>query len=96
MNGKERHDVVKAIARKLQEEMTTTEINVYVGSYGIKHKTTYRVNFDGDKLIADCVDAVQKMPPITKTRARYRKAELEIGKGVGPKVLENFCILQFG
>lgn len=50
----------------------------------IKHKTTYRVAFDNDKLIADCVKAIQEAPQISKTRLQWRKADLEIGHaGVG-------------
>ena len=47
----------------------------------IKYKTTYRINFDNEKLIIDAAQAVRECPPITKTRARFRKAGLEIGKG---------------
>lgn len=47
----------------------------------IKYKTTYRVEFDNDKLIADCAEAIRDCPPITKTRAQFRKADIAIGKG---------------
>jgi type III restriction enzyme len=47
----------------------------------IKHKTTYRVEFDNAKLIEDCATNIRNSEPITKTRARFRKAGLEIGKG---------------
>jgi len=47
----------------------------------IKYKTTYRVNFNNEKLITDAAKAIEDCPPITKTRARFRKAGLEIGKG---------------
>ena len=47
----------------------------------IKHKTTYRVEFDNEKLIKDCAQAILEGPPITKTRARFRLAEIAIGKG---------------
>ena len=47
----------------------------------IKFKTTYRVEFDNEKLIKDCAEAVKNSPPITKTRARFRKADIAIGKG---------------
>lgn len=47
----------------------------------IKHKTTYRVEFDNAKLIEDCSIAIRDSEPITKTRARFRKAGIEIGKG---------------
>ncbi len=45
----------------------------------IKHKTTYRVHFDNDALLATCVKAIQSAPPITKTRLQWRKADLAIG-----------------
>jgi len=47
----------------------------------IKYKTTYRVDFDNSKLIADCAEAIRDCPPITKTRAQFRKADIAIGKG---------------
>lgn len=47
----------------------------------IKYKTTYRVEFDNLKLINDCADAIRACPPITKTRAQFRKADIAIGKG---------------
>jgi len=47
----------------------------------IKYKTTYRVDFNNDKLIVDCAKAIQDCPPITKTRAQFRKADIAIGKG---------------
>ena len=47
----------------------------------IKHKTTYRVNFDNEKLIEDSAKAIFDCPPITKTRAQFRKADIAIGKG---------------
>ncbi|MDX8401937.1 MAG: restriction endonuclease subunit R, partial [Mariprofundaceae bacterium] len=46
----------------------------------IKHKTTYRVAFDNDKLIADCVKAIAEAPQISKTRLQWRKADIAIGK----------------
>ncbi len=46
----------------------------------IKQKTTYRVAFDNDKLIDDCIQAIQKAPPISKTRLQWRKADIAIGK----------------
>ena len=47
----------------------------------IKHKTTYRVEFDNDKLIVDCAKALSDGPPISKTRVIVRKADLAIGRG---------------
>ncbi|MDD5177492.1 MAG: DEAD/DEAH box helicase family protein [Sterolibacterium sp.] len=46
----------------------------------IKHKTTYRVQFDNEKLIAGCIVALRDAPPITKSRLQWRKAGLAIGK----------------
>lgn len=46
----------------------------------IKHKTTYRVQFDNEKLVESCVDALRQVPPIPKTRLQWRKADLAIGK----------------
>lgn len=47
----------------------------------IKHKTTYRVHFDNDKLLKDCAKAIAAGPPITKARMTVRKADLAIGQG---------------
>jgi len=47
----------------------------------IKHKTTYRVQFDNEKLVADCARAIRDCPPITRTRVHIRKADLAIGRG---------------
>ena len=47
----------------------------------IKHKTTYRVQFDNDKLLAECADMMRSSPPVTKTRVQIRKADLAIGRG---------------
>ncbi len=46
----------------------------------IKHKTTYRVQFDNEKLIESCIRAVQEAPAIPKTRLQWRKADIAIGK----------------
>ncbi len=47
----------------------------------IKHRTTYRVAFDNAKLLDTCVKALQDAPKVTPTRARFRKADLSIGRG---------------
>jgi len=47
----------------------------------IKHKTTYRLQFDNEKLVKDCAEAIRKGPPVTKTRVQIRKADLAIGRG---------------
>lgn len=46
----------------------------------IKHKTTYRVEFDNEKLLKDCATALSEAPPIAKTRLQIRKADIAIGK----------------
>ena len=46
----------------------------------IKHKTTYRVQFDNEALIARCIAAIQDGPPVSKTRLEWRKADIAIGK----------------
>lgn len=46
----------------------------------IKHKTTYRVEFDNEKLVESCIKALRNAPPIPKTRLQWRKADLAIGK----------------
>lgn len=47
----------------------------------IKHHTTYRVQFDNEKLIQECIQAVQDSPRIAKARLHWRKAGLAIGRG---------------
>jgi type III restriction enzyme len=46
----------------------------------IRHKTTYRVQFDNEALIQKCIAAIKDGPPITKTRLEWRKADIAIGK----------------
>ncbi|CAB5665132.1 type III restriction-modification system StyLTI enzyme res [Comamonas aquatica] len=46
----------------------------------IKHRTTYRVQFDNAKLVTDCIAALQKAPVIAKARLQWRKADISIGK----------------
>jgi type III restriction enzyme len=46
----------------------------------IKHKTTYRVQFDNESLILDCTIALRDAPLIPRTRLQWRKAEIAIGK----------------
>lgn len=47
----------------------------------IKHHTTYRVQFDNEKLIEDCIEGVMDSQRIAKARLHWRKAGLAIGKG---------------
>ena len=52
----------------------------------IKSQTTYRVQFDNEKLIENCVNTLRDAPAISKTRLQWRKADISIGKGgVGTK-----------
>ena len=46
----------------------------------IKHKTTYRVQFDNEKLIRDCTEALRRDLNIARARLQWRKAEIGIGK----------------
>jgi type III restriction enzyme len=46
----------------------------------IRHKTTYRVTFDNEKLIEQCIAKVTEMPVIPRVTLRWRKAGLAIGK----------------
>jgi type III restriction enzyme len=44
----------------------------------IKQKTAYRVNIDTDRLIENCVKALQEMPAILKTRLISQTADIHI------------------
>ena len=46
----------------------------------IKYKTTYRVAFDNEDLLAQCTQALRNAPPIPRTRLQWRKADLAIGQ----------------
>ena len=46
----------------------------------IKHKTTYRVAFDNENLLAQCTRALRDAPVILKTRLQWRKADIAIGQ----------------
>ena len=46
----------------------------------IKHKTTYRVAFDNEKLIDQCIKAIRNAPPIAATRLQWRTADFAIGR----------------
>jgi type III restriction enzyme len=46
----------------------------------IKHKTTYRVQFDNEALIVGCIAAIRKAPPISRTRLQWQKADMQIGR----------------
>jgi type III restriction enzyme len=92
----EQEDGIKEILRKLagkldiknaDERITIRTREAVLESEGfkalwdrIKHKTTYRVEFDNAKLIDDCARAITDGPSITKTRAQFRVADIAIGK----------------
>lgn len=46
----------------------------------IKHKTTYRVQFDNEALLKTCIKALADAPPIPRARLQWRKADLAIGR----------------
>ena len=46
----------------------------------IKHKTTYRVEFDNEDLLAKCIQALRAAPVIPKPRLQWRKADIAIGQ----------------
>ena len=46
----------------------------------IKHKTTYRVAFDNEDLLAKCAQALQGAPPIPQALIQWRKADIAIGQ----------------
>lgn len=46
----------------------------------IKHKTTYRVEFDNQDLLAQCIKALDDAPPIPRPRLQWRKADIAIGQ----------------
>ena len=46
----------------------------------IKHKTTYRVAFDNEDLLAKCTRALRRAPAIPRTRLQWRKADIAIGQ----------------
>ena len=86
-------DILRKLAGKLDiknadERVTVRTREAVLESDGfkalwdrIKHKTTYRVEFDNAKLIKDCAEAILNGPPVTKTRAQFRTADIAIGKG---------------
>lgn len=47
----------------------------------IRAKTTYRVDFDNEQLINDCVRALKNCPSIAETYAQIRKADIAIERG---------------
>ena len=54
----------------------------------IKHKTTYRVNFDNEKLIRDCIEAVDRMPPVVNSALIWDKVNIKMDDGGVDTVLK--------
>ncbi len=46
----------------------------------VKYQSVYRVEFDNEKLIADCIRAVQQAPPIAPARLQWRTAGIAIDR----------------
>ena len=46
----------------------------------IKHKTTYRVQFDNEALLTNCIKALAEATAVAKTRLQWRKADIAIGR----------------
>ena len=46
----------------------------------IKHKTTYRVEFDNENLLTQCIQALDEVLPIPRPRLQWRKANIAIGQ----------------
>lgn len=47
----------------------------------IKHKTVYRVKFDGDGLIQNAIKQIDDMAPITKEYAQFETARIQMDSG---------------
>lgn len=47
----------------------------------IKHRTTYRLAFDPDALIADATGRIANAPHVSRAQLRWRKAGIAIGRG---------------
>lgn len=57
----------------------------------VKHKTVYRVSFDNQRLIEECVTNIMQAPAIPKAQLRWRKAGITIDhSGVGTTEGESF------
>ena len=46
----------------------------------IKFKTTYRLRFDNENLIAECIEALRNVPRVTRTTLQWRKASIGISR----------------
>ena len=58
----------------------------------IKQKTTYRVQFDLEKLIADSINDIREMPEIASARLISQSAKLDVQKsGVTTQAVQHIC-----
>jgi len=85
-------DVLRKLAGKLEiknaderQQVRTRQVVLHSEEFKalwnrIKHKTTYRVAFDNEKLINQCITAIRDAPPIAATRLQWRTADLAIGR----------------
>ena len=56
----------------------------------IKHKTTYRVQFDNENLLKECAEALHDAPLIPHPRMRWNTADIQVGQsGVQSQVRES-------
>jgi restriction endonuclease len=74
LNAEERRSVKSRPAVLMSEEFKALWAR-------IKHKTMYRVQFDNERLISDCVRALRDMPPVPRPALQWRKAGIAIGRG---------------
>ena len=87
------NEILKKLAKSLEikcadERITirTCEANLESKEFKalwdrIKHKTTYRVNFNNDELIENCAKAIKEGQSVGRTRVRFQKADIEVNKG---------------
>ncbi|MRJ06054.1 MAG: type III restriction endonuclease subunit R [Epsilonproteobacteria bacterium] len=47
----------------------------------IKHKTIYKIEFDGEKLVEKCIERINREVAIGEVSYRYEKAKIEIDRG---------------
>ena len=47
----------------------------------IKHKTTYRVRFDNERLLEECARALREAPPMPRPRLRWSTADVRLRRG---------------
>jgi type III restriction enzyme len=85
-------EILRKVAGKLEiknaderKQVKTRQAVLHSGEFKalwdrIKHRTTYRVQFDNEGLIQKCTEAIKDAPPISKTRLQWRMADISIGR----------------